>query len=51
MINNPPDYLLKNWEWKENDLPEIHVVGIRPKENTEMITSSEIILKLWESIS
>ena len=23
VINNPPDYLLKKWEWKEDDLPEI----------------------------
>jgi len=23
-INNPPDYLLKKWEWKENNLPEIN---------------------------
>ena len=24
VITNPPDHLLKKWEWKENDLPEIH---------------------------
>ena len=24
VIKNPPDYLLKKWEWKENDLPEIY---------------------------
>ena len=24
VINNPPDDLLNKWEWKENDLPEIH---------------------------
>ena len=23
VINNPPDYLLKKWEWKESYLPEI----------------------------
>ena len=24
VITNPPNYLLKKWEWRENDLPEIH---------------------------
>merc|ERR1711991_641801 len=24
VINEPPDYLLKKWEWKENNLPEIN---------------------------
>jgi len=27
-INKPPDYLLKKWEWKENDLPLLAQIPI-----------------------
>ena len=46
VINNPPDYLLKKWEWKENNLPEINNQKIFSLKEKEVFSYSQIILKL-----
>jgi len=46
VINNPPDDLLNKWEWKENDLPEIHDQKIFSLKENKNFSFSEIILKL-----
>ena len=51
VINNPPDYLLKKWEWKENDLPEIHEQKIFSLKENKNFSFSEIILKLLSNPS
>ena len=51
VINNPPDDLLKKWEWKENDLPEIHEQKIFSLKENKKFSFSEIILKLLSNPS
>jgi len=47
VINNPPDDLLNKWEWKENDLPEIHEQKIfslkENKEDLDRILSASVL--------
>jgi len=51
VINNPPDYLLKKWEWKENDLPEIYKQKIFSLKENKIFSFSQIILKLLSNPS
>ncbi len=51
VINNPPDDLLKKWEWKENDLPEIYEQKIFSLRENKNFSFSEIILKLLSNPS
>ena len=51
VINNPPDDLLNKWEWKENDLPEIHEQKIFSMKENKNFSFSEIILKLLSNPS
>jgi len=51
VINNTPDYLLNKWEWKENDLPEIHEQKIFSLKENKNFSYSEIILKLLSNPS
>jgi len=51
VINNPPDDLLNKWEWKENDLPEIHEQKIFSLKENKNFYFSEIILKLLSNPS
>jgi len=51
VINKPPDYLLKKWEWKENDLPEIYDKKIFSAKEKKNFSYSEIILKLLSNPS
>jgi phosphoribosylformylglycinamidine synthase len=53
VINNPPDYLLKKWEWKENNLPAINdneqkIFSLKEKKS---FSYSKIILKLLSNPS
>ena len=50
VINNPPDYLLKKWEWKENDLPEIHeqkIFSLKENKNFSFLATNNILS--WDS--
>jgi len=51
VINNPPDDLLKKWDWKENDLPEIYEQKIFSLKEKKNFSYSEIILKLLSNPS
>ncbi|KGF85779.1 phosphoribosylformylglycinamidine synthase subunit PurL [Prochlorococcus marinus] len=51
VINNPPDYLLKKWEWKENNLPESNEQKIFSLKENKSFTYSQIILKLLSNPS
>jgi len=51
VINNPPDDLLKKWEWKENDLPEIYEQKIFSLKENKNFSYSEIIFKLLSNPS
>ena len=51
VINNPPDYLLKKWEWKENNLPEINEQKIFSLKENKSFSYSQIILKLLSNPS
>jgi len=51
IINNPPDYLLKKWEWKENNLPEINEQRIFSLKESKSFSYSQIILKLLSNPS
>jgi phosphoribosylformylglycinamidine synthase len=51
VINNPPDDLLNKWEWKENDLPEIHEQKIFSLKENKKFSFPEIILKLLSNPS
>ncbi|MBO6959734.1 MAG: phosphoribosylformylglycinamidine synthase subunit PurL [Prochlorococcus marinus CUG1438] len=46
VISTPPEYLLKKWEWKENNLPEIKEQRIFSLKDNKSFSYSEIILKL-----
>ncbi len=45
-INNPPEYLLEKWKWKENNLPEINDHKILSLKENKSFSYSQIILKL-----
>ncbi len=51
VINNPPEYLLKKWEWKENNLPEINEQKILSLKENKSFYYSQIILKLLSNPS
>ncbi len=51
VIKNPPDYLLKKWEWKESNLPEINEQKIFSLKENNSFSFSEIILKLLSNPS
>jgi len=51
VINNPPDYLKKKWEWNENNLPEIYQQQIFSIKENKTFSFSEIILKLLSNPS
>ena len=51
VIKNPPDYLLKKWEWKENNLPEINDQKIYSLKDNQSYSYSQIILKLLSNPS
>ncbi len=51
VINNPPEDLLNKWEWKENDLPEIHEQKIFSLKENKNFSFTEIILKLLSNPS
>jgi len=46
VIKTPPDYLLKKWEWKESNLPEINEQKIFSLKENKSFSYSEIMLKL-----
>ena len=50
VINNPPDYLLKKWEWQESTLPEINEQKIFSLKENKSFSYSQIILKLLSEI-
>jgi len=51
VIKNPPDYLLKKWEWKESYLPEIKEQKILSLKENKSFSYSQIILKLLSNPS
>ncbi len=51
IINNPPDHLIKKWDWKENNLPEINQQKIFSLKENNTFSYSEIILKLLSNPS
>jgi len=51
VINNPPDYLLDKWEWRENNLPEINEQKIFSLKEKKNFSYSQIILKLLSNPS
>jgi len=51
VINNPPEHLLKKWEWTENNLPEIHDNKITSIKENKTYSFSQIILKLLSNPS
>ena len=51
VIKTPPDYLLKKWEWKENNLPEILEKKIFSLKDNKSFSYSQIILKLLSNPS
>ena len=50
-INKPPDYLLKKWEWTENNLPENNELKIFSLKENMSFSYSKIILKLLSNPS
>ena len=51
VIKNPPDHLLKKWEWKESNLPEIIDQKIFSLKENKFFTFSQIILQLLSNPS
>jgi phosphoribosylformylglycinamidine synthase len=51
VINNTPEYLLKKWEWNENNLPEINEQKIFSMKENKIFSYSQIILKLLSNPS
>ena len=51
VINGPPNYLLKKWEWKEDYLPNICGEKILSKKENKEFSFSKIILKLLSNPS
>ena len=50
-MKNPPDYLLKKWEWEESNLPPIYEGKIFSLKENKSFSYSEIILKLLSNPS
>jgi len=51
VMNNPPNYLLKKWEWTENNLPKIYDNKIYSMKENKYFYFSQIILKLLSNPS
>ena len=51
VMDEPPDYLVKKWEWNENDLPKIINNKIFSKKENKYFSFAEIILKLLSNPS
>ncbi|WP_288262976.1 phosphoribosylformylglycinamidine synthase subunit PurL [uncultured Prochlorococcus sp.] len=51
VINKTPDYLLRKWEWNENNLPEINEHKIFSLKENKYFSYSQIILKLLSNPS
>ena len=51
VMNNPPNYLLKKWEWTENNLPKIYDNKILSMKENKYFYFSQIILKLLSNPS
>ncbi len=51
VIKKTPDFLLKKWEWKESNLPEINEQKIFSLKENNSFSYSEIILKLLSNPS
>ncbi len=51
VIKKTPDYLLKKWDWKESDLPEINEQKIFSLKENKSFSFPEIILKLLSNPS
>ncbi len=51
VLVSPPDYLLKKWEWKENNLPKINEYKIFSLKEKKNFSYSQIILKLLSNPS
>ena len=50
-MKNPPEYLLKKWEWQESNLPEIKEEKIVSLKYNKSFSYSQIILKLLSNPS
>jgi phosphoribosylformylglycinamidine synthase len=51
VINNPPEYLLRKWQWQENDLPKISEQKIFSLKENKTFSYSQIIFKLLSNPS
>nr|WP_075486737.1 phosphoribosylformylglycinamidine synthase subunit PurL [Prochlorococcus marinus] len=51
VLKNPPDFLKKKWEWKDNNLPEINNKKIFSLKENNTFSFSQIILKLLSNPS
>jgi phosphoribosylformylglycinamidine synthase len=51
VINNPPDYLLRKWQWQENNLPKISEQKIFSLKENKTFSYSQIIFKLLSNPS
>ena len=51
VIEDPPEYLIKKWEWNENNLPNITENTIFSKKENNYFSFSQIILKLLSNPS
>ncbi len=51
VIKEPPDYLLRKWEWKEEELPLSTEKGILCLKNQQLSSWSDIILELLSNPS
>ncbi len=51
VMSNPPDYLLKKWEWKENNLPNPNEQKIFSLKEDKSLSYSQILLKILSNPS
>ncbi len=51
VITKPPEFLLKKWEWNENNLPEINDQKLLSLKENKKFSCSQIILKLLSNPS
>ncbi len=51
VIEKPPNYLLKKWEWTEDKLPLVSTNGIHSLKDNKLFSWSEIILNLLSNPS
>jgi len=51
VLDSPPEYLLKKWEWKEENLPKINGNKILSLKDNEEFSFSQILLKLLSNPS